>query len=70
MINMIEKEKWKDVIESLEIARLKPFKPTVPDQFKTCEYCIHYKGTHCSKHIKRNRVFERCSHFEFDESRR
>ena len=33
-------------------------------EFQTCEYCRHYTGTHCRKHIKRNRVYERCQLWE------
>lgn len=33
-------------------------------EFRTCEYCKHYTGTHCRKHVKRNRVYERCQFWE------
>jgi hypothetical protein len=47
----------------------KALKPIPTEEFKTCEYCYYYKGTHCEKHIKRNRVFERCQYYSFEKNR-
>lgn len=53
-----------------EEKRRKWFQSLPPDEkYATCEYCRHYKGTHCEKHVRRNRVVERCSLYEFDAGR-
>jgi hypothetical protein len=47
----------------------KALKPIPKEEFKTCEYCLYYKGIHCEKNIKRNRIYERSQYYSFDKNR-
>jgi hypothetical protein len=59
----------KNKIKESEKYLVKAIKPIPKEKYKTCEYCQYYKGTHCEKRIKRNRVFERCQYYSYDKNR-